>query len=130
MVRISRLLTAVEAQTHGSITALRQEGLEKKHEMARFYSPDRRKKTQESTGKIDREAGKCQTSLYVPWHLSCGCAARSISGALKICTRHDFHEWSCLTQGRRSSKEEEERGGKDAEEVEPSALTQRRSERR
>lgn len=45
-----------------------------------------------------------------------------------------FMNGSCLTQGRRSSKEEEGEeqggGGEDAEEVEPSALTQRRSERR
>lgn len=114
--------------------ALRQEGLgeKKSKKWLDFYSPDRRKEPRKAQEKSDGEAGKCQTSLRVPWHLGCGCAARSITGALKICSRHTFHEWSCLTQGRRSSKEEGEGGwvGEDAEEVEPSALTQRRSERR
>lgn len=106
---------------------------EKKARNGLILQPRQKERTQESAGKSDREAGKCQTSLHVPWHLGCGCAARSITGALKICSRHTFHEWELSDAGKTQLKGGGgggAGGGEDAEEVEPPALTQRRSERR
>lgn len=72
----------------------------------------------------EREDGEWQTFLLVLQHPSCGCMADSVIKVLRTCSRHNFHEWSCLTQEGRSLRR------RMGEEVEPSALTQRRSKNR
>ncbi|KAI9530460.1 hypothetical protein NQZ68_004478 [Dissostichus eleginoides] len=55
-------------------------------------------------------------------HLRCEWVGGSVTGSLKTCSRHTFHEWSCLTQRGRGSKS---RGEGEQEGVELSVQTPR-----